>query len=55
MIEPERWHWCDTCCDSTLQVVELVQELPFWACSECGVISPLSADSESSMPSAEET
>lgn len=51
MIEAERWHYCEVCADSTLQVVELVQDLPFWACAECGVISPFAVDGAE--PSAE--
>lgn len=38
MIESERWHWCESESDSTLQVVELVQEVPWWACCSCGAL-----------------
>jgi hypothetical protein len=37
MTEPERWHWCPVCEDSTAQTVELVQDIPWWACS-CGTL-----------------
>lgn len=38
MIEAERWHWCESESDSTLQTVELVQEIPWWACCSCGLL-----------------